>query len=101
MKTVILTGALHLLFIFVPIISFAQCKQAQWPEDSTFRAKAEESKVLYEDALKTGPIKSAEVPLNWLLANVPQLHSSIYILGAELFDKLVSEMNAVGSSLSK
>jgi tetratricopeptide (TPR) repeat protein len=91
MKTVILTSAQLLLFIFAPILSFAQCKEAKWPEDSILRAKAEENKVLYEDALKTGPIKSAEAPLNWLLANVPQLHSSIYILGSEVFDKLATQ----------
>jgi len=91
MKTIIPIGALYFLFILVPKISCAQCKELKWPEDEAFRAKAEESKVLYEDALKMGPIKSAEVPLNWLLTNVPQLHSSIYILGAELFDKLATQ----------
>src|SRR5215204_5578444 len=90
MKTVILTSALYFLIILAPKISFAQCKEA-WPADGTLRAKAQECKVLYEDALKTGPIKSAEVPLNWLLANVPQLHTSIYILGAEVFDKLAAQ----------
>jgi tetratricopeptide (TPR) repeat protein len=91
MKTVISTWSLYLLIILVPEFSFAQCKEMNWPEDETLRAMAEESKVLYEDALKMGPIKSAEVPLNWLLANVPQLHSSIYILGSEVFDKLAAQ----------
>jgi len=91
MKPVILTGALSFLFAGVTIMSFAQCKEAKWPQDGTLRAKAEENKALYEDALKSGPIKSAEVPLNWLLANVPQLHSSIYIFGSEVFDKLAAQ----------
>lgn len=91
MKTVILTGALYFLIILIPKTSFAQCKEVKWPEDSTLRAKAEESKVLYEDALKMGPVEAAEVPLNWLLANVPQLHTSIYILGSEVFDKLAAK----------
>ena len=55
------------------------------------KAKAEECKVLYEDALKSPQIKQAEVPLNWLLANVPNFHSSLYINGAEVFDKLASQ----------
>jgi tetratricopeptide (TPR) repeat protein len=91
MKKRILTGAFSLAFAFGSIVSFAQCKEVKWPEDGTARAKAEESKVLYEDALKAGNVKHAEVPLNWLLANVPQLHSSLYINGAEVFDKLATQ----------
>lgn len=55
------------------------------------KAKAEESKVLYEDALKAGHPKQAEAKLNWLLTNVPQFHSSLYIYGAEVFDKLATQ----------
>jgi tetratricopeptide (TPR) repeat protein len=91
MKTAILKGALYFLFTSVPVMSFAQCKELMWPQDTTLRAKAEEKKVLYEDALKFGPINSAAAPLNWLLANVPQLHSSVYILGADVFDKLATQ----------
>jgi hypothetical protein len=75
----------------VPVMAYAQCKEATWPEDTSLKAKAEESKVLYEDALKSGAVKAAEAPLNWLLANAPDLHSSIYILGAEVFDKLAAQ----------
>jgi tetratricopeptide (TPR) repeat protein len=91
METVILKRTLYAVFIVAPVVSFAQCKEATWPQDTTLRAKAQESKVLYEDALKSGAIKAAEAPLNWLLANAPELHSSIYILGAEVFDKLAAQ----------
>jgi len=71
--------------------TFAQCKNVTWPEDPTMKAKAEESKVLYEDFLKNGQFKQAEVSLNWLLTNVPNFHSSLYINGAEIFDKLAAQ----------
>jgi len=90
MRINVLTGAFSLAMLFGSIGSFAQCKEVKWPEDGTLRAKAEESKVLYEDNLKANQPKAAEVPLNWLLANAPQLHSSIYINGAEVFDKLAA-----------
>jgi tetratricopeptide (TPR) repeat protein len=91
MRMNVLTGAVSMAMLFGSIGSFAQCKEVKWPEDGTARAKAEESKVLYEDYLKTGDVKKAAVPLNWLLTNVPQLHSSIYINGAEVFDKLAAQ----------
>jgi hypothetical protein len=91
MRMNVLTGAVSVAMLFGSIGSFAQCKEVKWPEDGTARAKAEESKVLYEDYLKTGEVKKAVVPLNWLLTNVPQLHSSLYINGAEVFDKLAKQ----------
>lgn len=91
MRMNVLTGAVSVAMLFGSIGSFAQCKEVKWPEDGTARAKAEESKVLYEDALKSGQVKQAEAPLNWLLANVPNLHSSLYINGAEVFDKLAKQ----------
>jgi tetratricopeptide (TPR) repeat protein len=91
MRINVLTGAFSLAMLFGSIGSFAQCKEVKWPEDGTLRAKAEESKVLYEDNLKANQPKQAEAPLNWLLANVPQLHSSLYINGAEVFDKLAGQ----------
>ena len=91
MRINVLTGAISLAMLFGSIGSFAQCKEVKWPEDGTQRAKAEESKVLYEDHLKANQPKQAVVPLNWLLANVPQLHSSLYINGAEVFDKLAAQ----------
>ena len=90
MRINVFTGAFCLAMLFGSIASFAQCKEVKWPDDGTLRAKAEESKVLYEDNLKANQPKQAVVPLNWLLANVPQLHSSLYINGAEVFDKLAA-----------
>jgi len=91
MRTIILIGALSISLIFGSGNSFAQCEEVKWPDDPTLLAKAENSKKLYEDALKSGLFKQAEAPLNWLLSNAPQLHSSLYTNGVEIFDKLAAK----------
>jgi tetratricopeptide (TPR) repeat protein len=91
MKTSILTAALFSVLMLCGNAAFSQCKELKWPDNPELKAKAEESKVLYEDALKAGQFKHAEGPLNWLLKNAPNLHSSLYINGAEVFDKLASQ----------
>lgn len=54
MKKILLTGALMgALCTGSFTTTFAQCKDVKWPEDPVMKAKAEESKVLYEDALKS------------------------------------------------
>lgn len=88
MRTIILGGAISLALIFGTRASFAQCKEVEWAEDAALKDVAEENKVLYEGALKSGQVKQAEAPLNWLLTNVPQFHSSLYIDAAAVFDKL-------------
>ncbi len=88
MKTTILTAIFLMALLFSDNNGFAQCKTVVWPDNPELKAKVEESKVLYEDALKGGQYKQAEIPLNWLLVTVPNLHNSIYINGAEVFDKL-------------
>lgn len=68
--------------------AMAQCKEWKWPED---KAKAEECNVLYTDAVKNGHYKQAVVPHQWLLTNAPNLNTSIYIQGAEIYDKLADQ----------
>lgn len=96
-KTVF-AGALVLLFMITSGAAFSQCTEVVWPESPELRAKAEESKVLYEDAIKTGQLaelKKAIKPFNWMVENVPNHHISLYIQGIELFDKLATlEKNA-------
>lgn len=93
MKKSILTGALSLLLMINAGAAFAQCKEVIWPENPEMKAKAEESKVLFEDAVRSGQqkdLKAAIAPFNWMLQNVPNHHVSLYITGGELFDKLAS-----------
>ncbi len=77
-----MASVMLLAILFTSTASWAQCKEVVWPTDPTQKAKAEESKVLYEDAKNSKQYKQAVVPLNWLLANVPNFHSSLYINGA-------------------
>jgi tetratricopeptide (TPR) repeat protein len=89
----IFAGAIALLLIFSSGIAYSQCTEIVWPESGEMKAKAEESKVLYEDAIKTGQIaelKRALTPYNWMLTNVPNHHISLYIQGIDLFDKLAT-----------
>ncbi|HZI24220.1 MAG TPA: tetratricopeptide repeat protein [Chryseolinea sp.] len=88
MKNSIMAGVVLLAILFTSTASFAQCKEVVWPTDPAQKAKAEESKVLYEDAKNAKQYKQALVPLNWLLANVPNFHSSLYINGADIYDEL-------------
>jgi tetratricopeptide (TPR) repeat protein len=91
MKKSILAGMISLAMLFGAQQAFSQCKEVIWPTDAAQRAKAEESKVLYEDALKAGQFKQAAASLSWFLTNLPNFHSSIYINGAEIYDKLASQ----------
>ena len=67
MKNSITAGVMLLALLFTSTASWAQCKEVVWPTDPTQKAKAEESKVLYEDAKNSKQYKQALVPLNWLL----------------------------------
>lgn len=82
-------NVLKIAFAALALVGFqsanAQCKEWTWPED---KAKAEECNVLYTDAIKNGHYKQAVVPHQWLLSNAPNLNTSIYIQGAEIYDKL-------------
>src|SRR5687767_3515898 len=73
--------------------AYSQCTTVVEPENPEMKAKAAESKVLYEDAIRSGQqaeLKKAVAPYNWMLTNVPNHHISLYIQGIELFDKLAT-----------
>lgn len=88
MKKNVLKVALLLIAFWGSKETFAQCKDWTWPED---KAKAEECNVLYTDALSNGHLKQAIVPHQWLLNNAPNLNTSIYIKGADLYDDLATK----------
>ncbi|HEX6225529.1 MAG TPA: tetratricopeptide repeat protein [Chryseolinea sp.] len=88
MKNSLTAGVMLLAILCTSISSFAQCKDVVWPTDPAQKAKAEESKVLYEDAKNAKQYKQAVAPLTWLLTNVPNFHSSLYINGADIYDEL-------------
>jgi tetratricopeptide (TPR) repeat protein len=88
MRNKVLSLAFAAASFFATEQAHAQCKEWKWPEN---KAKAEECNVLYSDAVKNGHYKQAIAPHQWLLQNAPNLNTSIYIQGAELFDKLADQ----------
>ncbi|MGB3849214.1 MAG: hypothetical protein WA958_04555 [Tunicatimonas sp.] len=77
-------GSLLALFL---IFSYAAHAQGgwNWPED---KATAQEKVVLYTDAKKQKNYKEAVQPLQWLHENAPDLNSSIYVNGADIYEEL-------------
>lgn len=91
MKKSVLKGVFALaMMVSMANIAIAQCKEWKWPEDGTMKAKAEENVSLYTDYKKNSEFQKAVGPLNWLLTNTPNLNTSIYINGAEIYDKLAN-----------
>ena len=74
------------------LVMFATAANAQngwnWPED---RATAEEKLVLYTDMKKAGNYEAAIAPHDWLLENAPDLNSSLYINGADIYEELAKK----------
>lgn len=88
MKNFISVSLIFLAVLCSAMNVSAQCKEVVWPEDAAQRAKAEESKVLYEDAKNAKQYKQALAPMQWLLKNIPNFHVSLYINAADVFDEL-------------
>jgi tetratricopeptide (TPR) repeat protein len=89
MRKVVLSGVLMLIMLS-NTLSNAQCKEWKWPAEPEQKAKAEEKVSLYDDYRKNGEFTKAKPHLDWLLKNTPDLNTSIYINGAEIYDKLAS-----------
>lgn len=81
------------IFLFVALFvsitpAFSQCKEWKFPEDPEMKAKAEEKISLYDDYRKNKEFAKAKPHLDWLLKNTPDLNTSIYINGAEIYQNL-------------
>lgn len=81
------------VFLFAALLmsltpAFSQCKEWKFPEDPEMKAKAEEKISLYDDYRKNKEFVKAKPHLNWLLTNTPDLNTSIYINGAEIYQNL-------------
>jgi hypothetical protein len=89
MKTSVLYGTLALaIFSLAAVSSFGQCKEWKWPADGTMKAKAEEKVSLYSDYYRAKEYAKAKNDLSWLLVNTPDLNTSIYINGADIYDQV-------------
>lgn len=92
MKTTVLSGILSLTCLLgMTLPATAQCTDFKWPDDGVLKSKAQESAVLLKDAKTNGGFKQAITPLNWLIANTPDLNKNIYIYGAEIYDGLAKK----------
>jgi len=91
MRKSVLTNGLLVVILLSSAGVWAQCKDWKWPEDAEQKAKAEEKVSLYDDYRKNGEYAKAKTHLNWLLTNIPELNTSIYINGAEILDKLATD----------
>lgn len=91
MRKSVLPGALMLvLLLSASSMSWSQCKDWKWPTEPEQKAKAEEKISLYDDYRKNNEFVKAKNHLTWLLKNTPDLNTSIYINGAEIYEKLAS-----------
>ena len=86
MKYTIHYKSLSFLSLFL-IFSYAAQAQGgwNWPED---KSTAQEKVVLYTDAKKQKNYEAAVPPLQWLHENAPDLNSSIYVNGADIYEEL-------------
>jgi tetratricopeptide (TPR) repeat protein len=62
-----------------------------WPTDPEKRSKAETNYSLLTDYSKQNDFANAIAPLRWILANTPDLHNSIYVNGAKVYEGLVDK----------
>jgi len=72
------------VFMLVGSLAYGQAGW-NWGEDA---ATAKEKNAIYTDMMKNNNLKGAIDPLEWLLANTPDLNASIYINGVKIYDDL-------------
>ncbi|MFN7188534.1 MAG: tetratricopeptide repeat protein, partial [Cyclobacteriaceae bacterium] len=80
-------GLLALVIAAFAASAQTPCKN-NMPTDPALRAKLEENKVIYEDAMRSGNYRGSAASLQWILNNAPQWHTNAYIHGADIYDKL-------------
>jgi len=73
---------------FQQTVAQSKCDDWNWPED---KKTVEEKLAVYTDAKKAGDFRTAANNLRWLLINTPDLHNSIYINGAQIYESLADD----------
>ena len=79
---------LVLVFVAAAVTTWAQCDDYKWPADP---AKAEKQVEAIKNAMKDQNYKGATGGINWMLNNVPQWHSDLYVYAIETYDKLAAQ----------
>jgi tetratricopeptide (TPR) repeat protein len=90
MRKIVLTAVFFMTIMYGSTPLFGQCKGWEWPVEPEQKAKAEEKISLYTDYQKNNEYDKAKPHLYWLLVNTPNLNTSIYINGADIYNKLAS-----------
>ena len=75
-------------FLIGGVNAWAQCSEYKWPQDIS---KAEKKVESFRSAMKEQNYKGATAGINWMLVNVPQWHSDLYVAAIETYDKLASQ----------
>src|SRR5690606_711864 len=88
MKKVVAPLFLFAVLFMCPTPAFSQCKEWEFTEDAEMKDKTEEKITLYDDFRKNKEFAKAKLHLDWLLKNTPDLNTSIYINGAEIYQNL-------------
>ncbi|HTH55983.1 MAG TPA: hypothetical protein VL728_08040 [Cyclobacteriaceae bacterium] len=79
---------LVLAFVVAAVASWAQCDDYKWPADPS---KAEKQVDAIKSAMKDQNYKAATGGINWMLNNVPQWHSDLYVYAIDTYDKLAAQ----------
>ncbi|MBS1487667.1 MAG: hypothetical protein JST43_08760 [Bacteroidetes bacterium] len=79
-----------MLFVFsiAALAAGAQCTEYQWPAD---QMKAQKYVDSYKAALAEQNYKGALSGLHWMLVNVPNWHSDLYVAALDTYDKLAEQ----------
>lgn len=79
---------LVLVFSISGLAAGAQCSEYKWPAD---QMKAQKYVDEYKAALAEQNYKGALSGLQWMLVNVPQWHSDLYVAALDTYDKLAEQ----------
>ncbi len=80
------------LLVIIALPSFAQ-EGWNWPEDEELHKLSKEKQAYYKLLLAQDKFKEAMPPLNWLYANNPDLHQTIYIEGESTLKKIMEDID--------
>ncbi|MBS1680248.1 MAG: hypothetical protein JST48_00905 [Bacteroidetes bacterium] len=77
-----------LILLVASTSAWAQCTEYKWPENP---AQAEKQVDAIKAAIKDQNYKAATGGLNWMLKNVPQWHSDLYVYALDVYDNLAGQ----------
>ncbi len=79
---------LVLALLTLNMSAWSQCTEYKWPQDQTTAEKYVDA---FKAAIKDQNYKAATGSLKWMMTNVPQWHSDLYVASIETYDKLAGQ----------